>query len=42
MKRLVIFTVLVASLAGTFASTAFADKHGDRMKRDCATGVRKC
>lgn len=44
MKRLVIFAVLVASIAGAFASMtpASADPHGDRMKRDCASGARKC
>jgi hypothetical protein len=44
MKRFVMLTVLLATIAATFAAMtpASADKHGDRMKRDCATGARKC
>jgi hypothetical protein len=44
MKRFVMLTVLLASIAGAFAalSPASADPHGDRMKRDCASGARKC
>jgi hypothetical protein len=44
MKRFVMLTVLLALVAGAFAAMtpASADPHGDRMKRDCATGARKC
>jgi len=44
MKRFVMWTVLLASMAGAFSAMApaFADPHGDRMKRDCASGARKC
>ena len=44
MKRFILVTALLTFIAGTFAAMvpAFADKHGDRMRRDCATGARKC
>ena len=44
MKRFILLTVLLASVAGAFAAItpASADPHGDRMKRDCASGARKC
>jgi ferric-dicitrate binding protein FerR (iron transport regulator) len=44
MKRFILVTALLTFIAGTFAAMvpASADPHGDRMKRDCATGARKC
>jgi hypothetical protein len=44
MKRFVMWTVLLASVVGALAAMtpASADPHGDRMKRDCASGARKC
>ena len=44
MKRFNLLTALLTFLAGTFAAMdpASADKHGDRMRRDCATGASKC
>lgn len=44
MKRFVLVTALLTFIAGTFAAMvpAAADPHGDRMRRDCATGARKC
>jgi hypothetical protein len=44
MKRFILLTVLLAAVAGAFAAItpASADPHGDRMKRDCASGARKC
>jgi hypothetical protein len=44
MKRFILLTVLLASVAGAFAAMApaSADPHGDRMKRDCNSGARKC
>jgi hypothetical protein len=44
MKRFILLTILLASVAGAFAAMApaSADQHGDRMKRDCSSGARKC
>lgn len=44
MKRFILLTALLTFIAATFAAMApaSADKHGDRMRRDCATGARKC
>jgi len=44
MKRFVILTVLFTFIAGVFAAMApaFADKHGDRMRHECKSGLRKC
>ena len=44
MKRFIVLTALFTFIAGTFAAMvpACADPHGDRMRRDCATGARKC
>jgi hypothetical protein len=44
MKRFVMLTVLLASVVGALSAMtpASADPHGDRMKRDCASGARKC
>ena len=44
MKRFILVTALLTFVAATFAAMtpASADKHGDRMRRDCATGARKC
>ena len=44
MKRFVILTALLTFIAGTFAAMvpAFADAHGDRMRYDCKSGLRKC
>ncbi len=44
MKRLVLFSVLFASIMGALATLApaSADAHKDRFRRDCATGARKC
>ena len=44
MKRFILLTVLLASVAGAFAAMtpASADPHGDRMKQDCKSGARKC
>lgn len=44
MKRFILVTALLTFIAGTFAAMvpASADPHGDRMRRDCATGARKC
>ena len=44
MKRFILVTALLTFIAGTLAAMvpASADPHGDRMRRDCATGARKC
>ncbi len=44
MTRIALFALVCLTILGSFASfdTASADKHGDKMKRDCATGARKC
>lgn len=44
MKRFILITALFTFIAGTFAAMApaSADPHGDRMRRDCASGARKC
>jgi hypothetical protein len=44
MKRFVLVTALLTFIAGTFAAIApaSADKHGDRMRQDCKSGLRKC
>lgn len=45
MKRLIMFAVLFACVAGTFTAAvapAYADAHGDRMRQDCKSGARKC
>ena len=44
MKRFILVTSLLTFIAGTFAAIvpAAADKHGDRMRQDCKSGLRKC
>ena len=44
MKRFILSTVLLASVAGAFVAMApaSADPHGDRKKRDCNSEARKC
>ncbi len=44
MKRFILLTVLLASVAGAFTAMApaSADPHGDRFERDCNSGARKC
>jgi hypothetical protein len=44
MKRFILLTALFTFIAGTFAAIvpASADKHGDRMRSDCKSGLRKC
>jgi hypothetical protein len=44
MKRFILVTALLTFIAGTFAAIvpAAADKHGDRMRQDCKSGLRKC
>lgn len=44
MKRFVLLTALFTFIAGTFAAIvpASADPHGDRMRSDCKSGLRKC
>jgi hypothetical protein len=44
MKRMALISMILSTVIGMFAfvDAAYADKHGDRMKRDCATGARKC
>lgn len=44
MKRFVLVTALFTFIAGTFAAIvpASADPHGDRMRSDCKSGLRKC
>ena len=44
MKRFILVTALLTFIAGTFAAIvpASADKHGDRMRQDCKSGLRKC
>ena len=44
MKRFILVTALLTFIAGTFAAIvpASADKHGDRMRSDCKSGLRKC
>ena len=44
MKRFVILTALFSFIAGTFAAMApaSADPHGDRMRYECKSGLRKC
>ncbi len=44
MKRFVILTALLTFIAGTFAAMvpASADPHGDRMRYECKSGLRKC
>ena len=44
MKRFILVTALFTFIAGTFAAIvpASADKHGDRMRQDCKSGLRKC
>jgi hypothetical protein len=44
MKRLIILTALLTWTAGVFAAMtpASADPHGDRMRYDCKSGLRKC
>ena len=44
MKRFILLTALLTFIAGTFAAIvpAAADKHGDRMRQDCKSGLRKC
>ena len=44
MKRFILATALLTFIAGTFAAIApaSADKHGDRMRSECKSGLRKC
>jgi hypothetical protein len=44
MKRFIFVTALLTFIAGTFAAIApaSADPHGDRMRSDCKSGLRKC
>ena len=44
MKRFIIVTALVTWAAGIFAAMApaAADPHGDRMRHECRSGLRKC
>ena len=44
MKRFILVTALLTFIAGTLAAIvpASADKHGDRMRQDCKSGLRKC
>jgi hypothetical protein len=44
MKCFILVTALLTFIAGTFAAIApaSADKHGDRMRQDCKSGLRKC
>lgn len=44
MKRFILVTALLTFIAGTFAAMApaSADPHGDRMRSDCKSGLRKC
>jgi hypothetical protein len=44
MKRFIFATALLTFIAGTFAAIvpASADKHGDRMRSECKSGLRKC
>ena len=44
MKRFILVTALLTFIAGTFVAIvpAAADKHGDRMRQDCKSGLRKC
>jgi hypothetical protein len=44
MKRFILVTAVLTFIAGTFAAMvpASADPHGDRMRSDCKSGLRKC
>ena len=44
MKRIILLTTLLTWIAGTFAAMtpASADPHGDRMRHECKSGLRKC
>ena len=44
MKRFILVTALLTFIAGIFTAIApaSADKHGDRMRQDCKSGLRKC
>ena len=44
MKRLILLTALFTFIAGTIAAMApaSADPHGDRMRYECKSGLRKC
>ena len=44
MKRFILVTALFTFIAGTLAAIApaSADKHGDRMRSECKSGLRKC
>jgi len=43
MKRFILVTALFTFIAGSFAAMApaAADPHGDRMRSDCKSGLRK-
>ena len=44
MKRFILLTALFTFIAGTLAAIvpASADKHGDRMRHECKSGLRTC
>jgi hypothetical protein len=44
MKRFILLTALFTFIAGTFVAMvpASADPHGDRMRHECKSGLRKC
>ena len=44
MKRFILVTALFTFITGTLAAIvpASADPHGDRMRSDCKSGLRKC
>jgi hypothetical protein len=44
MKRFIILAALLTWTAGVLAAMtpAAADPHGDRMRYDCKSGLRKC
>jgi hypothetical protein len=44
MKRFILLTALFTFIAGTLAAIvpASADPHGDRMRHECKSGLRKC
>jgi hypothetical protein len=44
MTRFALFALICMTVLGSVApvTPASADPHGDRMKRDCSSGARKC
>jgi hypothetical protein len=44
MARFAVFAIICMTFFGSLVSVtpAAADPHGDRMKRDCNSGARKC